>query len=295
MLHALRRHARPLARIGCVSIGTVYVLVGVLALLALSGVLTGRADEDRMMYVLMDVPGGVVLIWSLVAGLAGYVLWRLVEAVADPYEFGGDLRGVVVRAGVALTALGYGAIAWSAARIASGGAAGGGGDASENREEQLVSQVLGWPAGEWLVGAAGLAAIGVGVLQFALVASRAYTTEVQMADAGRGVRRLIHALAAYGYAARGVILAVLGWFLVRAALTHDPEAAGDTDTAFDFIGGGLAGDTAFFFVAVGTIAYGAFMYLNAWFYRFEKDPSGRRHVRVRRRAAGAPRLSREGA
>jgi len=294
MFHALRRHARPLARIGCVSIGTVYVLVGVLALLALSGVLTGRADEDRMMYVLMDVPGGRVLVWSLVAGLAGYVLWRLVEAFADPYEFGSGLRGMTVRTGVALTALAYGAIAFSAARIASGRADGSGGDETEQREERLVAQVLEWPAGEWLVAAAGVAAIAVAVLQFALAASRAYTTEVRMADAGRGMRRLIHTLAAYGYAARGVILAVLGWFLVRAALTHDPEAAGDTDTAFDFIGGGVAGDTAFFFVAAGTIAYGAFMYLNAWFYRFEKDPSGRRHVRFRRRTA-SPRLSREGA
>jgi hypothetical protein len=45
------------------------------------------------------------------------------------------------------------------------------------------------------------------------------------------------------------------------------------DTAFDFVGGGLVGDTAFAIVALGTIAYGVFMYANAWHYRFEADPN----------------------
>jgi hypothetical protein len=44
---SLRNAARLLARIGCVAIGTVYVLVGVLALLALSGRLIEAADEER--------------------------------------------------------------------------------------------------------------------------------------------------------------------------------------------------------------------------------------------------------
>ena len=65
IISRVRRRARPLARFGCVSIGTVYVLVGVLALLALSGRLTGQADEDRIIRVLLDVPGGLLLIWAV--------------------------------------------------------------------------------------------------------------------------------------------------------------------------------------------------------------------------------------
>jgi hypothetical protein len=248
------------------------VLVGALALLALSGVLTGSADESRMVRVVMGVPGGALLIWTVIAGLAGYVLWRSVEVLADPYEFGGDLRGLAIRTGIALSAAAYGAIAYSAARIAAGDA--GGGESGEEERQLLVAQVLDWPAGSWLVGAVGAVIIIVGLLQFGLVASGGYTTEIRIAPRGPTMRALIHALAWYGYAARGVILCVLGYFLVQAALARDPEAVGDTDTAFDFIGGGVIGDSAFLLVALGTIAYGVFMYFNAAFYQFRKRPSG---------------------
>lgn len=76
-------------------------------------------------------------------------------------------------------------------------------------------------------------------------------------------------MAWWGYAARGVILAVLGYFLIGAALSRDPSRVGDTDTAFDTIGGGFVGDAAFFLVALGTVAYGGFMYAAALFYRFQ--------------------------
>jgi hypothetical protein len=95
------------------------------------------------------------------------------------------------------------------------------------------------------------------------------------------VEKILHGLAWYGYAARGVILCVLGYFLLTAGMTHDAAAAGDTDTAFDFIGGGLVGDSAFFLVALGTVAYGVFMYCCAAYYRFDgaaTDVAPERHA-----------------
>jgi hypothetical protein len=266
----LKRHARPLARFGCVSIGTVYVLVGVLALLALFGVFTGSADEDRMIHVLRDLPAGILFIWAIVAGMAGYVVWRAIEVVADPYDFGSQPRGLAIRVGILLSALGYGLIAVSAARIAVVPGGGGNGEEAEEEQQMLVAQVLEWPAGTWLVAGAGVVLGLVGLLQFAVIARRSYAMEIGLESCSRTVRGTVHALASYGYAARGVILGVLGYFLIRGALRHDPSAVGDTDTAFDFIGGGTIGDSAFFIVALGTIAYGFYMYACARYYRFEK-------------------------
>jgi hypothetical protein len=268
-LERFRKHTRPIARWGCVAIGTVYVLVGALALLALSGRFTGHADEDRIIRVVMDWPGGALLIWTIIGGLVGYVIWRVIEVFADPYEFGSDLRGMAKRVGVGLSGLAYGLVAYSAARIALGPA--GDSESSEERQQLLVAQVLEWPAGSWLIGLTGAALMVFAVLQFWLVARRAYTLEIDLDSRSRGTRRLIHVLAWAGYSARGIILAVLGYFLIRGALRRDPEEVGDTDTAFDFIGGGLAGDTAFFFVALATVGYGVFMYLCAAFYRFRKE------------------------
>jgi hypothetical protein len=256
---------------GCVSIGTVYVVVGVLALLALAGILIEAADEDRMVQVLMDLPGGAVLVWILVIGMVGYTGWRVVEVIADPYEFGSDWRGLATRGIIGLTAMAYGFLAFSIARLARAHVRGGQSafDGAEEEQQLIVAQVLGWPAGEWLVAFAGLALVAVGLGQFAVLLRRGYTIEVSLEGRSPRIRRGIHVLAWYGYSARGVILVVLGYFLLRAAVRRNPADAGDTDTAFDYIGGGLVGDSAFFVVALGTIAYGVFMYLNAWFYRFK--------------------------
>ncbi|MDQ3365939.1 MAG: DUF1206 domain-containing protein [Myxococcota bacterium] len=274
LLEQIRKHARPIARWGCVAIGTVYLLVGSLALVALSGRFTGHADEQRIIRVVLEWPGGFLIIWAIVVGLAGYALWRIVEVFADPYEYGTAATGILKRLGVGLTGLGYGLVAYSAGAIALGPR--GTSESSEQQQQSLVADVLAWPGGAWWVGAAGVIVIGFGGVQYWMIAKRSYAVEIDLKRRSRAVRVVIHVLAWAGYAARGIILGVLGYFLVRSAVTHDPTAVGDTDTAFDFIGGGVAGDTAFFFVALATAGYGIFMYLSAAFYRFERDaePNG---------------------
>jgi hypothetical protein len=267
----LRKHTRPIARWGCIAIGTVYVLVGVVALLALSGVFTDHADENRIVRVVMGWPGGTALIWAIIAGLAGYVIWRVIEVFADPYEFGSDMRGLATRIGVGLSGLAYGIVAFSAARIALG--APGTNESSEQEQQRLVAEILAWPGGAWWVGLAGIVLWVFAILQIVLIVRRSYTIEIDMANRSPAMRRVIHGLAWAGYAARGVILGVIGYFLVKAATTLNPEEVGDTDTAFDFIGGGIVGDSAFFLVAVATVGYGIYMYLSAAFYRFRKTPA----------------------
>jgi hypothetical protein len=249
-LQRIKRAARPLAIMGCISIGVVYVLVGILALLALAGVRTGSADEGRMVQVVLELPAGAVLVWTTVAGLVGYVIWRGVEALADPYDFGSDWRGLAHRAAIASTAVGYGMLAWTAGRIVLEGAGSG-----EAERQSLVATVLAWPTGRWLVGGLGGVLLGFAVAQIYVIVRRRYLTELAIDDCPRAWRAAVHGLAGYGYAARAVILGVLGYFLLEAAWRVDPSAVGDTDSAFDFIGGGMVGDTLFFIVALGTVAY----------------------------------------
>jgi hypothetical protein len=269
-IYRLKRKARPLARFGCASIGTVYVIVGVLALLALAGQLPGMADEDRMLRVVDDLPGGSLLIWGIAIGLFGYIGWRLIEAIADPYDFGSHLKGYAIRTGIVLSAVAYGVIAVSAARFALGnGNDGNEADAGEERQQLLVAQVLEWPGGPWLVGIAGTIVGVMALLQVVLIVRRSYTLEIDLDSRAPATRYGIHILAWYGYAARGVILAVFGYFLIAAAWRREPGRVGDTDTAFDTIGGGTIGDLAFLLVALGTVAYGLFMYASALFYEFQ--------------------------
>lgn len=272
MLAWLSRYARPLARTGCISIGTVYLLIGTFALFALSGRMIENADEERVIHVLMRVPGGVLVVWLIIAGIAGYVFWRAVEAVTDPYHFGSDWKGLLKRTAVILSALAYGLIGYSAARIALRGEIPNASQAGEQEQQRLAGEILTWPGGQLILGLAGAFVLIMGVVQFVVVVRRSYATEISIEPRTPNGERAIHVLAWYGYSARGVILCVLGYLLLRGAVSADPKDVGDTDTAFDFVGGGVVGDTAFAIVALGTVAYGVLMYVNAWHYRFEPGP-----------------------
>jgi hypothetical protein len=271
MLCALRAHAQPLARIGCAAVGTVYVLIGGVALVALTGHLIEYADATRITLLLKRVPGGTAFIWALAVGAAAYAAWRVLEAITDPYGIGHARRELWTRIGGAASGLAYAVLAYSAAHAAMATPRGGR-DAPEQQQQLLVAQVLHWPGGPWLVAVAGVLVAIVGLVQFWLVIQQCYTRDIRMRPRTRAGARLLRVIGAYGYAARGVILCVLGYFFVKGAISHNPAVVGDTDTAFDFIGGGLVGDTAFAIVAIGTIAYGLFMYANAWLYRFDAEP-----------------------
>jgi hypothetical protein len=213
---------------------------------------------------MMELPLGNVFIVGIAAGTVGYILWLVFEAVFDPYQFGSTLKGVAERIGIGLSTLAYGAITASALKVLVGSGRNG-----EEKQQLLASRVLAWPAGEWLVGAAGLVVVVAGLYQIKYVYDGDHKRRMQMDGWGKFATTLVNLLGWTGYCARCAILLVLGWFLVQAAWSSNPGAVGDTDTAFDFLGlsGGAFGNGVFSAVALGTISYGIFMYINAVYFK----------------------------
>jgi hypothetical protein len=260
--------ARILARAGCLAIGTVYVLIGTWAMFALLRVANPAADEQRILQRMLHFPLGNVFIAVIVLGTVGYILWLVFEAVFDPYELGSSRKGLTMRTGTGLSALAYGVIVTSGVKVLLGS-----GENGEEKREWLVARVLDWPAGEWLIGAAGVLVAVAGLYQIKFVYDRDHERRVRMEARSWFGRALIQGLAWTGYLARCAILLVLGGFLLSSAWSSDPRAVGDTDSAFDFLGfgGGSVGDAIFSVVAVGTINYGIFMWLNAVYFDFGHD------------------------
>src|SRR5690606_38834243 len=104
------------------------------------------ADEERIIHILLELPYGSVIIWLLIAGLGGYILWRIFEALTDPYEFGKDISGMGKRTGVAMSGFAYAAMGYSAYNVTISGS--GNVETGELEQQLLVSQVLNWWAGE---------------------------------------------------------------------------------------------------------------------------------------------------
>jgi hypothetical protein len=244
------------------------VLVGVWAMLALWQVAYPAADEQRVLQRIMDIPFGSVLIGAVALGSGGYVVWLLFQAVFDPYRFGKTWKGVIERIGIALSTVAYGTIVAKALQVLLGDGAHG-----EQKQQHMVGIVLRWPAGRWLVAAAGAVVAIAGLYQLVYVYEGDHKRQLRLRGRSKASRVALDALAWVGYGARCAILVVLGGFLLRAAYSSNSRAVGDTDSAFNVLGlgGGTLGDALFSVVAVGTIAYGLFMYANGLYFEFGDD------------------------
>lgn len=256
-----------LARWGCFSIGVVYLLIGVVSLLSLLGLKDGGADEDSILDSLRALPLGELLIWLLIGGLIGYSVWRVFEAITDPYEFGKEPKGLAIRAGVALSAIAYAMMVYAALQAYMED---GSGADNEVEQQLLVAKVLGWQAGRWLIGAVGLITAITALVQFKFVIAGDHNPRLSVSHLSIAFRKTIDVLAWAGYFARGIILLVLSYFFFMAAFKDSPWEIGNTDTAFDFIGKGIIGHSLFVLVGLGTIAYGLFMFVFGVYYSFQK-------------------------
>ncbi|MBD0293955.1 MAG: DUF1206 domain-containing protein [Flavisolibacter sp.] len=255
-----------LARYGSCAIGAVYLMVGLIALLSLLRLRHGGADEGSILAFFKSIPLGDVLVGVILLGMLCYITWRIFEAVTDPYAYGNRWKGITQRTGVALSALAYALIALSALQILLNLP---GPDVSGQPEAQrvLVAKIFQWRAGEWLVGIAGVIVAFVGLFQFIYAFRKDYEERLAMNRLSANKKKMIHILAWIGHFARGIILLIIAWFLIDAAIKSNPHEVVNTDKAFNYLGEHI-GHPVFVLVALGTMCYGCFMFALGFYYDF---------------------------
>lgn len=267
-MSALETHPflKHLARFGSVSIGGVYIFIGVIAMLSLLRVVNGGADEDSVVEMLNETWGGEVLLWIILSGILSYMVWRFFEAGADPLHHGKDTKGILKRIGIAATAAAYGTIALSGIQAMLGT-----GDAGEGFEEQrhLIATVLDWRGGNWLIGITGAIVGFAAVMEFRYVFQGDHKPTLDIDNLSHTKRRIIYGLAWAGHCARAIILGIMAYSLLRGAITSDPSQTVNTDKAFNFIGESMLGHPLFVLVAIGTVCYGVYMILSGVYFNFQ--------------------------
>ncbi|MBX0291532.1 DUF1206 domain-containing protein [Hymenobacter sp. HSC-4F20] len=249
---------RALARFGFAAKGVVYLLMGLLALLAATGQHGGQtADKKQAVQTLQGVPGGPVLLGLVALGLVGYIIWRFTQALIDTEGKGHDAKGLGRRLGYAGSGLLYASVAWFAAQLAFKGSASSGG----NGQQTLTAKVLGWPGGEWIIMAVGLAIIGGGVYQIYRAYSGSFHKHVNASSLPPNQQNIVYRTGQIGYTARGIVMGIIGYFFVQAGRNSRAEAVGTTDEAFDLLAS--MGPAVLGIVALGLMAYGFYMLVQA--------------------------------
>lgn len=257
-----------LAKAGAIAIGIVYVLVGVVALLSLVKLRNGGADESNILNLFATIPLGKVILALIFLGLLAYIAWVFYSAVKDPYGYGSNLWGLCKRAGTGAAALAYAMIAYSAVMAFLDLATETHGQPTDERK--LVWDVFQWQGGGLLVALFGGIVAITGIAQFVYVAKKAYREKLNWKAISKTKKRIIAALAWAGHFARGVILLIIGYFLLKAAWQKNAGAVVNTDKAFDFLGDHV-NHFSFILVAAGTICYGFYMFSLSAHYDFDDD------------------------
>lgn len=243
-----------LARLGWAMKGVVYAMIGILSLEA---VLQARSASEEIgqqdaFIAIARQPFGQVLLGFVALGLFGYGLWRVVEAIQDPQRLGSGLKGIAVRVGFVTTAIFYWALAYSAVQIILGSRQ------SDDDTELVVNTVMQMPFGRYLIGFVGVAIFSVGAIQFYRVYSKEFTRHLRLYEMDEALRESAIRLGQVGLVARGIGLALIGYFLFLAALQYNPDQAGGLGNALQRLALAPYGPWALGAVSIGLIAYGIY-------------------------------------
>lgn len=254
---------------GCFSTGLIYLGIGVIAILSFLKIKDGGADESSLLAFLNDSFAGKILFWIILAGIICYVIWRIFEVVNDPYGYGKGIKGIARRTGIAMSTVPDILIALTAFQIL----AGVGNIRMDGRpvtQREMAANVLRESWGEWALISMGVIICLTALVQFFYGITRGYKERLDIAHFSVFTKKLIHFLAWAGYLARGVIVGIIGFFLIKAGASDSPDVVVNTDKAFDFIGDHV-GHLYFILVAIGTICYGLFMFAHGIAHDADKD------------------------
>jgi hypothetical protein len=252
----------PLARLGFASKALVYGVIGGLALAAAARAGGRVTDRSGALRFILRQPYGQALLIVLAIGLCGYALWRVLDAYYDPDRHGRDFRGLVVRIGHVIRGSIYGALGIEAFRLARGLRG------SNGREAQLwTARIMDLPFGDWLVGLAGLIVVIFGMTEVLESLKPRMDKAIDLSRVPRRLRSAAMNVSRFGVGARAIIIMILGVFLVKAALEHDPSEAHGLRESILELANAASGRWMLAAIGAGLIAYAIDQALHAHYRR----------------------------
>ena len=105
------------------------------------------------------------------------------------------------------------------------------GESEDAKVERFTRELMEKSGGRWLVGAIGVTLVAVGAY-FVIKGLRAtFRDELEPGGVGPFSHEAIVTLGRVGWAGRGVVMGLVGWFVTRAAIEFNPDEAKGIDGA----------------------------------------------------------------
>lgn len=254
-----------LARFGYAAKGVVYIIVGFLAFQAAfnwGGKVSGSKGAFR---TIASQPFGNFLLFIVAVGLIGYAVWRFVEAARDPEHNDGGLSGFGRRLAYAVSGLIYTSLAIFAFRLVFSSSSSGSGSSGSN--SQQASTLLAQPFGRWLLGLVGVAIVAYGFYCFFKGVKTKFRRKMKIYEMSPTEETWATRIGRFGLIAKGVVSVIVGYFVIQAARSADASQVRTTEGALQAIQQQPYGAYLMGLVALGLIAYGIHMEVQAKYRR----------------------------
>ena len=240
-----------LARAGYVARGVLYMYMGYAALRISQTGGGRRADQQASLIAVSGFPLGRYLLLAGIVAIAAYAIWGFVRAIYDPLHRGADAKGIITRLGFAWSGLSYTVLVIFAIGLVTHGSTGSG-----DGTQSLAAKLLSAPAGVLLTEAAGLIGLAAGLGQFLEAYRAPFRKDEKRAEMSATEKRVTDALGRFGFVARGIVFALMGWFLFLAGRQHNSGKAAGFTATFNYLLSQPYGRPLLALVAIGIIALG---------------------------------------
>ncbi|NIJ19799.1 hypothetical protein FHS95_001468 [Sphingomonas naasensis] len=252
-----------LARWGFAARGLVYLLV---AWFAVDAAFRGgrTADNQGAIASLADKAFGPLLLAVIAAGLAGYALWRLAEAVAGPGHGKSAAKTLLERAGFLMSAGAHLVLAWVATRFALHPRSGSDTSPNDERARDWTAWLLDQPFGPVLVGAVAIGFFCGAGLQLRKAWKGEFVAELH---SDTPVPGYVCTAGRIGYGARALVFAVTGLFFAAAAWRSRASEAGGMADALGALQDQPGGTWLLAATGIGLGLFGIFSLIEARYRR----------------------------
>jgi hypothetical protein len=263
------------AKAGYAGKGLMYACIAALAVLAALGYASDPEGSRGTMQMLAGQPFGRVVIVLLAAGLGAYSVWRWFEVAFNPGGASGG-AGALVRFAFAVSAAIHSWLTYSAVRIAMGSGGSETDSASgQTAKESWTQTALGWPAGEWIVGAVGVLIAAVALRQFVRAYRAGWIDSFDTDGLSDRARRALVGVGRVGLGTRGVAFGLIGGFVLAAAWRRDPEKAHGLDGSLDALLGQPFGSALLVAIGIGLVCFAVHCWAAARLRSFAQGDSAR--------------------
>jgi hypothetical protein len=252
-----------MARTGLAARGVTYLIIALIAAQIALGGSSQTADQHGALEDVASKPFGRVLLVAMAVGFAAYALWRWSVAAFGGPDAGSGGKEWAQRLGALAMGFVYAALCVSTILVVTGRPT----SSSNQQQQSATAQLLALPLGRALVFiiGAGIVIGGCIVVWRALI--RRFEKKLATEKMGPGMYSWAVGLGIAGNGAGGVLLALVGIFLIQAAAANNAHASKGLDQTLRTVAHAPFGRVLLLIVAAGLVAYGLYSFVEARYRR----------------------------